>query len=43
MNVHISYKLPKTPDLEKEFNHQIEKLKRRLQVFRPELVHLRGR
>jgi len=42
MNVHISYKLPKTPDLEKEFNHQIEKLKRRLQVFRPELVHLRG-
>ena len=42
MNVHISYRLSKTPDLEKEFNHQIEKLKRRLQVFRPELVHLRG-
>lgn len=40
MNVHISYKLPKTPDLEKEFNLHIEKLGRRLQIFRPELVHL---
>lgn len=42
MNVHTSYKnLQKTPDLERELNLQIEKLKRRLQVFRPELVHLR--
>ena len=40
MNVHISYKVPKTPDLEQEFNSYIEKLSRRLQVFRPELVHL---
>ncbi|MGI9103336.1 MAG: sigma factor-like helix-turn-helix DNA-binding protein [Terriglobales bacterium] len=40
MNVHISYKVSKTPDLEKEFNQQIEKIGRRLQVFRPELVHL---
>ena len=40
MNVHISYKLSKTPDLEKEFNLQIGKLGKRLQVFRPELVHL---
>jgi len=40
MNVHISYKLPKTSDLEKEFKQQIDKLARRLQVFRPELVHL---
>ena len=40
MNVHISYKVPKTPDLEQEFNSNIEKLSRRLQVFRPELVHL---
>jgi DNA-directed RNA polymerase specialized sigma24 family protein/ribosome-associated translation inhibitor RaiA len=40
MNVHISYKLFKTPDLEKEFKQQIDKLARRLQVFRPELVHL---
>ena len=42
MNVHISYKAAKAPDLEKQFNHQIEKLGRRLQVFRPELVHLKG-
>ena len=42
MNVHISFKTPKAPDLEKEFNHHIEKLGRRLQVFRPELVHLKG-
>jgi RNA polymerase sigma factor (sigma-70 family) len=42
MNVHISYKVAKTSDIEKEINQQIEKLKRRLQVFRPELVHLRG-
>ncbi len=40
MNVHISYKVSKTPDLEKEFQQQIEKLGKRLQVFRPELVHL---
>ena len=42
MNVHISYKIPKTPDLEQEFNSYIEKLGRRLHVFRPELVHLHG-
>ena len=42
MNVHISYKIPKTPDLEQEFTLNIEKLGRRLQVFRPELVHLHG-
>lgn len=42
MNVHITYKVQKTPDLEKEFNQQIEKLKSRLQVFRPELVHLKA-
>jgi DNA-directed RNA polymerase specialized sigma24 family protein len=42
MNVHISYKVHKTPDIEKEINHCIEKLRRRLQVFRPELVHLKG-
>lgn len=40
MNVHVSYKVSKTPDLEQEFNSNIEKLARRLQVFRPELVHL---
>ena len=42
MNVHISYKVHKTPDIEKEINHLIEKLRKRLQVFRPELVHLKG-
>jgi RNA polymerase sigma factor (sigma-70 family) len=42
MNVHVSYKVHKTPDLEKDFQHQIDKLRRRLQVFRPELVHLKG-
>jgi RNA polymerase sigma factor (sigma-70 family) len=42
MNVHITYKLPKTPDLEKLINQQIEKLGRYLQVFRPDLVHVKG-
>jgi RNA polymerase sigma factor (sigma-70 family) len=42
MNVHITYKVPKTPDLEKLINQQVEKLGRYLQVFRPELVHLKG-
>jgi len=42
MNVHISYKLQKTPDVEKEFHHFIQKLQKRLQVFRPELIHLKG-
>jgi DNA-directed RNA polymerase specialized sigma24 family protein/ribosome-associated translation inhibitor RaiA len=42
MNVHISYKVHKTPDIEKEINHLLEKLRKRLQVFRPELVHLKG-
>jgi RNA polymerase sigma factor (sigma-70 family) len=42
MNVHISYKVRKTPDIEKEINHIVHKLQKRLQVFRPELVHLKG-
>ena len=42
MNVHFSYKVNKTPDIEKDINHQIEKLTKRLQVFRPELIHLKG-
>jgi len=42
MNVHISYKVHKTPDIEQEINHLIEKLNRRLRAFRPELVHLKG-
>jgi len=42
MNVHFSYKVHKTPDIEKEINHFLEKLSRRLRAFRPELVHLKG-
>ncbi len=42
MNVHFSYKVNKTPDIEKDINHQIEKLRKRLQVFRPDLIHLKG-
>lgn len=42
MNVHISYKVQKTPDIEKEISHHLDKLQKRLQVFRPELVHLKG-
>ena len=42
MNVHFTYKVNRTPDIEKDINHQIEKLKKRLQVFRPELIHLKG-
>src|SRR5262245_22865640 len=42
MNVHVSYRLQKFPAVEKDVQHQIEKLQKRLQVFRPELVHLKG-
>lgn len=42
MNVQISYKISKTADLEKLINQQAEKLGRHLQVFRPDLVHLKG-
>src|ERR1043166_9414070 len=40
MSVHVSYKAGKTPDVEREFQHQIQKLQRRLQVFNAELVQL---
>jgi RNA polymerase sigma factor (sigma-70 family) len=40
MNVHVSYKVPKSSDLEKHFNQSIEKLRRRLQIFKPDLIHL---
>jgi RNA polymerase sigma factor (sigma-70 family) len=42
MNVHVSYKVQRTPDIEKEISHQIEKIRKRLHVFRPELVHLKA-
>ncbi len=42
MNIHFSYKISKTADLEKQTQHQLDKLKKHLQVFRPQLVHIRG-
>jgi RNA polymerase sigma factor (sigma-70 family) len=42
MNVHITYKAHKTPDVDKEIQHWIAKIQKRLQVFRPDLVHLKG-
>lgn len=42
MNVHFTYKAGKTPDVEKQINQQVQKLERRLRVFRPELVSLKG-
>lgn len=42
MNVHIGYKLLRTPDIDREIQHWTEKVRKRLQVFRPELVHLKG-
>jgi DNA-directed RNA polymerase specialized sigma24 family protein len=42
MNVHVSYRLHKIPAVEKDIQHQIERLRKRLQVFRPELIHLKG-
>ena len=42
MNVHFSYKASKKTDTEREIRQQTEKLAKRLQVFRPDLVHLHG-
>lgn len=42
MNVHFSYKIAKSTDLEHLLQQQTDKLNRLLQVFRPELVHLKG-
>ena len=42
MNAHVSYKAGKTPDVEREFHYQLQKLQRRLHVFKPDLVHLRA-
>jgi RNA polymerase sigma factor (sigma-70 family) len=39
MNVHISYKAGKSPDIEREFQLQLQKLERRLQVLKPDLIH----
>jgi DNA-directed RNA polymerase specialized sigma24 family protein/ribosome-associated translation inhibitor RaiA len=42
MNVHFSYKISKTSALEKQVKQQLQKLNKYLQVFRPELVHVKG-
>ncbi len=42
MNVHFSYKIAKTTDLESLLQQQTDKLNRLLRVFRPDLVHLKG-
>jgi RNA polymerase sigma factor (sigma-70 family) len=42
MNVHFTYKLSKTPDVENLIEHQVEKLRRRLQVFKPDMISLYG-
>lgn len=42
MNLHFSFKAAKSADLENEIQQQVQKLEKRLQVFRPELVHLHG-
>jgi RNA polymerase sigma factor (sigma-70 family) len=39
MNVHVSYKAGKTPEIEREFHYQLQKLQRRVQIFKPDLVH----
>src|SRR5438876_748767 len=39
MNVHVSYKAGKTPAVEREFQYQLQKLQRRLRVFKPDLMH----
>jgi RNA polymerase sigma factor (sigma-70 family) len=40
MNVKVSYQAAKVPEVERELNQQVEKLARRLQLFRPDLVSL---
>lgn len=42
MNVHIVYKLDKSPSTEAYLQSQIQKLGPRLQVFNPDMVSLRG-
>jgi ribosome-associated translation inhibitor RaiA len=42
MNLHFSYKTAKSPDVEKEIQQHVQKLERRLQAFRPDLIHLHG-
>lgn len=41
MNVHVSFKGNKPAEIDKYIDQQVEKLRKRLQVFKPDLVHLR--
>ena len=40
MIIHLTYKSDKSPEVEKSLEQQIQKLRKRLQVFRPDLVSL---
>jgi RNA polymerase sigma factor (sigma-70 family) len=40
MNVHVSYKVAKSPEIESQIEHYIAKLRKRLRTYQPELVHL---
>ena len=40
MNVHVSYKIPKSPEIENHIEHYLGKLRQRLGAYQPELVHL---
>jgi DNA-directed RNA polymerase specialized sigma24 family protein/ribosome-associated translation inhibitor RaiA len=42
MNLHFSYKAAKSPVVEREIQQHVQKLEKRLQVFRPDLIHLHG-
>jgi RNA polymerase sigma factor (sigma-70 family) len=42
MNVHFTYKLDKSPQVEQYLQSQIEKLGPRLHVFNPDMISLRG-
>ncbi len=42
MNVHFSYRIHKSSAVEKDIQHNLDKLQKRLQFFRPELVHLKA-
>ena len=42
MNCHFTYRIHRTPSIENNIQHGIQKLARRLQAYRPELVHLKG-
>lgn len=42
MNLHFSCKAKRSAEAEQELHVQVGKLERRLQVYRPELVHLHG-